>query len=104
MSRRLRVQLSSGVLVVAVLGAVSVWLFPGLWGPHAQEPEGGAVVTTPALFALDYATGHDRAGFAARAMVLVFGEGGFSAWNEFFTSCEQDPRLTELLSTRFQGV
>lgn len=105
MSRKAKLRLGSGVLVMALLGGIGAWFFLDRGGTRAQE--GGGPVTAPAspvLFAGDYATGHDRAGFAGRAMVLVFGEGGLAVWGEFLSSCEADPRLEELLTTFYQGV
>lgn len=104
MSRRAKLRLGSGVLALALLGGIAAWVLLDRGGTRAQEVGAGAKPAIPVLFAPDYATGHDRAGFAGHAMVLVFAEGGLAAWGDFLSSCEADPRLEELLKTRFQGV
>jgi len=58
----------------------------------------------PTLFALDYKSGHELAGFTGRPMVLIFGDSRVAGWQQFLLGCESNPALARLLAERCQGV
>ncbi|MBI4605915.1 MAG: hypothetical protein HY721_28455 [Planctomycetes bacterium] len=88
-----------GVLVSALAGGTAVsLLLLGLRFAATQE------TWTPRLFAPDYTSGHELAGFSGRPMLLVFGDSATGGWSELLLECEGDPVVAKLLSETFQGV
>lgn len=75
MSRKAKLRLGSGVLVVALLGGIGAWFFLDRGGTRAQE--GGAAPVPQAIgdigrFRVGSVLGEERAGFAGRSKLLVF--------------------------------